>query len=142
MPRDGPRRRWVAKGVDAITNDTTSFLERFAASDARTVLGSARGSIRFDLRDGRRIEHRRVELRRDEVVVSESDAPADCVLRADRAVFDDIVEGRLSAMPALLRGLVDVEGDAELLVRFQRVFPVVARRPDAASSRTVGKRRG
>ena len=57
--------------------------------------------------------------------MSESDAPADCILRIDRDVFDDIVGGRLSAMPALLRGLVELEGDAELLVRFQRLFPVV-----------------
>ena len=81
-------------------------------------------------------------MRRGTVVVSDSDATADCVVRVEASVFEDLVGGRQGPMPALLRGLLDVEGDPELLVRFQRLFPVVEHRPDAASARTVGRRRG
>ena len=121
---------------------TQRFFEGLADEAARPVLGAARGSIRFDLRDGRRTDHWRVELGRDGTAVSRSDAPADCIVKVEASVFEDLVGGRQSPMPAMLRGLVAVEGDPELLVRFQRVFPVVEHRPDAASSRTVGKRRG
>ena len=121
---------------------TDAFFDRLATGQSGEVLGATRGSIRFDLREGRRTAHWRVELGRDGTTVSRSDAPADCVVTTDHAVFDDLVGGRQSPMPALLRGLVDLEGDPELLVRFQRLFPVVRRRPEAASARTVGKRRG
>jgi putative sterol carrier protein len=125
-----------------MATSTDAFFDRLAQGQSVAVLGSARGSIRFDLRDGRKVEHWRVELGRDGTTVSRSDAPADCVVQLEHTVFDDLTAGRQSPMPALLKGLVGIEGDPELLVRFQRVFPVVERRPEAASSRTVGKRRG
>ena len=125
-----------------MATSTDAFFDRLTDDGAVEVLGATRGSIRFDLREGKRTEHWRVELGRYGTTVSRSDAPADCIVRVYQAVFDDLVGGRQSPMPALLRGLVDLEGDPELLVRFQRLFPVVKRRPEAASARTVGKRRG
>ena len=125
-----------------MATSTDAFFDRLGQGQSVEVLGATRGSIRFDLRDGRRTAHWRVELGRNGTTVSRSGDPADCIVKVDQAVFDDLVEGRQSPMPALLRGLVAVEGDPELLVRFQRVFPVVEHRPDAASARTVGKRRG
>ena len=48
---------------------------------------------------------------------------ADCVIGGDRALFDAIVGGRMTAMVALLRGQLAVDGDPELLVLTQRLFP-------------------
>src|SRR5262245_21805756 len=104
-----------------MATSTDAFFDRLAGGQAVGVLGATRGSIRFDLRDGRKTAHWRVEVGRDGTTVSRSDAPADCVVTVSHAVFDDLVDGRQSSMPALLRGLVGVEGDPELLVRFQRV---------------------
>ncbi|WP_296606926.1 hypothetical protein [Nocardioides sp.] len=36
---------------------------------------------------------------------------------------DDVVRGRTSALAALLRGAATVEGDPELMVLAQRLFP-------------------
>jgi hypothetical protein len=41
----------------------------------------------------------------------------------DQALFEQIVTGRENATAALLRGLIDVEGNPQLLVLFQRLFP-------------------
>jgi putative sterol carrier protein len=55
--------------------------------------------------------------------VSHANAKADCVVRMDQALFEQIVTGRENATAALLRGLVTVEGKPQLLVLFQRLFP-------------------
>jgi hypothetical protein len=56
------------------------------------------------------------------------------VLIGSRAVFDDIVGGRTNAMASLLRGALAVDGDPELLVLTQRLFPG----PSADSSGSSG----
>ena len=50
-------------------------------------------------------------------------ARADCVLRTDKALFDGIARGEVNAMAAILRGELAFEGDVQLLVLFQRLFP-------------------
>ena len=100
------------------------------------------GSIRFDLtRDGR-TEHWRVEFRRGTMTVARDGSAADCVIRGDASVFDDLARGRANAMATMLRGQLVADGEAELLTRFQRLLPAPTGRKMAASARTVGKRRG
>jgi hypothetical protein len=48
---------------------------------------------------------------------------ADCVVRATKGLFDDVATGRVNAMAALLRGELVAEGNPNLLVRLQRLFP-------------------
>ena len=48
---------------------------------------------------------------------------ADCVIRAEKTLFDGITRGETSAVAAVLRGDIVIEGDRELLVLFQRLFP-------------------
>jgi hypothetical protein len=40
-------------------------------------------------------------------------------------VFEGMVSGEINPMAAVLRGTVDVTGDLELIVLFQRLFPGV-----------------
>ena len=49
-------------------------------------------------------------------------ADADCVVSADRPVFEDLVTGRHNVMAALLRGQLIVSGDPDVLVRVERLF--------------------
>jgi putative sterol carrier protein len=119
-----------------------TFFGRFVDPSTTRVLGAAKGSVRFDLVDGRRTDHWRLDVRRGTASVSRSDADADCVVRTDQATFDELATGRLSALPALLQGRVDVTGDLSLLVRVQRLFPVEPHRPQTASARTIGRKRG
>ncbi len=125
-----------------MADPTTTFFEGLAGGASTAVLGATRGSIRFDLRAGHATDHWRVEMGRTGTTVSRSDAPADCVVRAERSVFDQLASGQLSPLPAVLRGLLTADGEQSLVVHFQRLFPVVEHRATAGSARTVGRRRG
>jgi putative sterol carrier protein len=124
-----------------VPTSTERFFGRLAKEESLSVLGSAKGTIRFELVDGRKTEHWRLAVNRGAVEVSRSDEAADCVIRAKRSVFEEIADGRMSALPAVLRGMVGIEGDPTLLVRFQRLFPAGERQPMEASARTVGRQR-
>jgi putative sterol carrier protein len=58
-----------------------------------------------------------------DVEVKHKGGEADCVMRADRKVFEGMIAGRVNAFAAVLRGAVTVEGDPTLLVLLQRVLP-------------------
>ena len=73
-------------------------------------------SYRFDIDGAGRW---RVESEGDRLVVSESDAPADCVIRADEKTFLRIVRGEQSPMGAYMTGKVKVEGDLGLALRLR-----------------------
>jgi hypothetical protein len=91
-------------------------------------------TVRWDILDGDRIEHRLVRIDRGDIRVAVSDEPADCVIIAERSVCDDVVSGRTSALAALLRGAAAVDGDFELMVLAQRLLP---RTPGASAGRAV-----
>jgi len=125
-----------------MSSPTTEFFDRLAERGREPGLARTTGSVRFDLtRDGT-VKHWRVEFRRGATAVSHATGPADCVVRADASLFDDLARGRANAMAALLRGRLVVDGSPELLIRFQRLFPAPIEQPMRASARTVGKRRG
>jgi putative sterol carrier protein len=121
---------------------TSEFFDRLGERGDAPMLARMKGSIRFDLKRDGRTEHWRVEGRRGAVTVSHAAGPADCVVRADAALFDDLARGRANAMAATLRGQLELDGAPGLLVRFQRLFPAPTGRKITSSARTVGKRRG
>ena len=109
-----------------MTSDPT--VDFFAALKSRgqepePLLRKASGTVRFDIADGKRTERWLVELKKGDIAVSRRNARADCVVSADRALFDRIASGEANALAALLREEVNVEGDISLLVLFQRLFP-------------------
>ena len=121
---------------------TERFFDRLASGESISIIGSAKGTIRFDLIDGRRTDHWRVALSRGTVAVTRSDEPADTVITAQRKDFDEVADGHINALAAGLRGLLGIEGDPAVLVRFQRLFPAGEPKREAASSaRTVGRQR-
>jgi putative sterol carrier protein len=77
------------------------------------------GSYRFDV-DG--AGSWRLESAGDQLVVAESDAPADCVIRTDESTFLRIVAGEQSPMGAYMTGKVKVEGDLGLALKLRDVF--------------------
>lgn len=89
-------------------------------------LARARGTIRFDLAGNGRTDHVRVELDGGRISVSRKVGAADCVVRTDRALFDDLAKGKANPLTALLRGVLTYEGDAELLVLFRRAIDEAA----------------
>jgi len=126
----------------AMATATSDFFDGLAARGLEPAVGRMTGSVRFDLtRDGT-TEHWRIEFRRGAVTVTHAADAADCVVRIDANVFDDLARGRANAMATLLRGQLLADGEPELLVRFQRLFPAPTDRKMKTSARTVGKRRG
>jgi putative sterol carrier protein len=125
-----------------LSTSTERFFDRLAAEESFPVLGSAKGTIRFDLSDGRHIDHWRVAINRGTVAVTRSDDAADTVIRARRKDFDEVADGHVNALAAALRGMVGIDGDPAVLVRFQRLFPAGEPKRDVTSSaRTVGRQR-
>lgn len=106
------------------------FFDRIneAGFDAR--LGRVKGTLRLDVDDGSRVDHWLVSLNRGRVAVSRQDAPADCVVRLDPAALEGIVDGAINPTAAMLRGQISVQGDIDLLLYFQRLFPARANEPD------------
>jgi putative sterol carrier protein len=76
-------------------------------------------SYRFDVQGA---GNWRVESDGEALVVSESDGPADCVIRTDEQTFLRIVRGEQSPMGAYMTGKVKVEGDLGLALRLRDLF--------------------
>jgi putative sterol carrier protein len=103
---------------------TTEFFQGLADRGHEPALAKATGTLRFDLRNGgARAERWLITIEQGDVAVSHKNAKADCVVRADRALFDAIASGESNAMAAFLRGAVEIDGDRGLLLAFQRTFP-------------------
>jgi putative sterol carrier protein len=102
---------------------STQFFTGLGERGHEPLLEKATGSLRFDLtEDGRRARWL-VEIDHGDISVSHRNAKADCVIRAEKAVFDRVAAGRENAVAAVLRGQIEVDGSRHLLVLFQRVFP-------------------
>jgi ubiquinone biosynthesis protein UbiJ len=73
------------------------------------------GAYRFDVEGQASV---RIEVRDGGFTVSESTAPADCVVRADEADLPQIASGKQNLITALLQGRVQVQGDFALAQKF------------------------
>jgi putative sterol carrier protein len=102
---------------------TTEFFRGLEMRGHEPGLGKVTGTLRFDLVNGKRTARWLVAIQKGEIDVSHKNAKADCVVRADKTVFDGIAAGEVNAFAAALRGQIDIEGNPELLVFFQRLFP-------------------
>jgi putative sterol carrier protein len=50
-------------------------------------------------------------------------ANANCIIRADKALFEQLITGEENAIAATLRGALICTGNVELLFAIQRIFP-------------------
>jgi putative sterol carrier protein len=122
----------------APANDSTAqFLGRLAERRHEPLLETTTGTVRLELRDGKRVDRWFIAVDKGDIAVSRKNMAADCTLRADKALFDGIARGRVNATAAVLRGAVTLEGDWELLVLLQRLFPGP---PNAKGPRNGGAR--
>jgi putative sterol carrier protein len=106
-----------------MTDATAELFQKLADRRHEPLLEKAIGTIRLDLVDGKRTDRWFVALDKGDVSVSRKNVAADCVVRADRRLFEAMMRGEVNAMAAYLRGELILEGDPELLVLFQRVLP-------------------
>jgi hypothetical protein len=106
-----------------MANATAEFFDGLGRRGHEPLLASTSGTLRFDLADGRRVEHWHITIRKGDVAVSRENADADAVVRLDRSLFDSMATGKVNAMSAFLRGVLAPEGNLGLIISFQRLFP-------------------
>lgn len=105
-----------------MADPTSEFFERLSHQGARS-LANVTATFRVDLDQGMATEHWFLTIDKGDISVSSQNVEADAALRTDKEMFDRLVRGEASPLPSLLRGLVHVEGDTELIVLFQGLFP-------------------
>ena len=106
-----------------MTDPTAEFFGELGRRGHEPLLEKATGMVRVDLADGKRTDRWLVSVRKGDVAVAHGNAAADCILRADKKLFDSMVSGDVNAIAAMLRGALALEGNVALLVLFQRLFP-------------------
>jgi putative sterol carrier protein len=106
-----------------MTDTTAEFFDALVARGHEPLLEKATGTVRFELRDGKKTDRWLLTVVKGDLTVSRQNLRADCVVTADKSLFDGIASGKTNAMAALLRGAMGVEGDVQLLALFQRLFP-------------------
>jgi len=106
----------------AMADPTSDFFERLGQPGARR-LGNVTASIRIDLDRGKATEHWLLAIDKGNISVSRKNTKADAALHTDKEIFDRLARGEASPLASMLRGLVQAEGDTELIVLFQGLFP-------------------
>jgi putative sterol carrier protein len=105
-----------------MTDATAEFFGGLARK-GDPLLERARGTVRLELADGKRVDRWLLTIDNGDVTVSRKNARADCTVRADKALFVGIARGEVNATAAVLRGALIIDGDMELMVQLQKLFP-------------------
>jgi putative sterol carrier protein len=106
-----------------MTDATAEFFGALAERGHMPLLEKTKGTVRFELADGKRTDRWFLAVDKGDLAVSRRNAGADCTMRADKALFDRIAAGEVNATAAVLRGAVTIDGDMEMLVQLQKLFP-------------------
>jgi predicted lipid carrier protein YhbT len=99
------------------------FFEELGRQGHLPLMERATGTLRLDVVDGEQTKHWFVRITKGDVNVSHEEQAADCVITAERHLVEGLCSGRRNAFVAVLRGEVDIDGDPELMVLFQRLLP-------------------
>ncbi|WP_422739326.1 SCP2 sterol-binding domain-containing protein [Micromonospora sp. WMMD729] len=101
----------------------TSYLEQLDTGRRFDLPETTTGTLRLDLRDDGYTEHWYLTVADQHIKVTRSADDADLVVRASRAIFDELVSGDLPPGTALLRNELTLRGDMRLLLVLRRVLP-------------------
>jgi putative sterol carrier protein len=102
---------------------TTEFFEQLQERGREPLLNNCNGVLRFDLRDGPDVDRWFLTVSKGDMSVSREGSTPDTIVTTDRELAEGIWNGEVNAFAAVLRGEVEVEGDRELMVLFQRLLP-------------------
>jgi putative sterol carrier protein len=102
---------------------TERFFEELAQRGHEPLLRKARGTVKFEIVDGKKVDRRVVAIDKGDITVSRRNVTCDGVIRVHKAVFESVATGRSNPIAAVLRNELDAQGDWRLLVLVQRLFP-------------------
>jgi putative sterol carrier protein len=126
-------------GTRDAANRASRFFADLEAQGHDPLLAHTTGTLQFDLREGKEVEHWFVTVTKGDIEVSRDERQADVTFELDGGLFAAMAEGKTNAMAAVLRNEVQVVGDLGLAMSFQRVFPGP---PDAVGPGTPKHRAG
>ncbi len=92
------------------------------------------GTVLFELRQDSGVDRYFLTIDKGQLAVSRDGMDPDCTLRADTATFDALATGALNPVQALLRGLIEIDGQGILMAALRRVFPASGKAPRARSA--------
>ena len=121
-------------------DEAETFFAELSERGYEPLLRRVSGSVRFDLDLDKETDHWVITITKGKLSVAHGNDPADAVIHTGRHQFDRFLSGEARPMASLLRGLVGVEGDPELVVLTQRLF-ATADRAGAAAAEMMGERR-
>src|SRR3954454_3950903 len=75
--------RYVIEGAPSMTTGTAQYFDDLGRRGVEPLLKRVSATVRFDIADGERPEHRLVRIDHGDLRVSAEDEPADCVIGAD-----------------------------------------------------------
>jgi hypothetical protein len=116
----------MATSTSRMTPDlgpAASFFGELGSRGSEPLLRKVSGQIRFEIADGAHTDSWLVGVDKGELTVTREQGSPDCIIRGERAVFDEVARGRANALAAVLRGALVCDGDLGLLVAIQRIFP-------------------
>lgn len=102
---------------------STDFLEKMGRQGYLPQLEELKGTLRLDLIDGQETDSWLIVVEDGNVRVARGRQDADCVIHAERVFFDRVAIGEANALSALLRGLIQIEGDLHLALAVGRALP-------------------
>lgn len=104
--------------------DTIRDFFRELEKSHQSLLGKVLGTVRFDLTDADgTTDHWLVSVSRGDITTTQQKGKADCMIRSDRKLFEQLIKGEENAIAATLRGAIICMGNVELLFAIQRIFP-------------------
>lgn len=106
-----------------MTDPTAAFFDGLRQRDHQPVLAHKSGVVRIDVDDEGQSDRWFVAIDDGTVKVSKRNQAADSKVRVEKRLLDRIVTGQANVVAAMLRGEVSLEGDWNLLLVFQRLFP-------------------
>ena len=94
-------------------------------AEPQPLLANTSGTLLFEVRDRDETRWTLVTVDKGRVSVEPlaGAREADATVSGELPLLEAIAQGKANAMASMLRGELHVEGDSELLMVFQRIFP-------------------
>jgi hypothetical protein len=106
-----------------VSDATAEFFNRLARRGSTRLLRKTSGTIRFDLQNDHGVDHWLITINNSDLQVSRQVHDADCIIRADQALFDRMARGEVKPLAAWLRNEITSEGQFRMIVLLERIFP-------------------
>jgi putative sterol carrier protein len=107
-----------------MTDAVQEFFQELERKGHQPLLGKVEGTVRIDiLNNDAATDHWLVAVDLGDVTITHDTGDADCIMQADKLLFEQLITGEENAIAATLRGALVSTGNIELLFAIQRIFP-------------------